>query len=477
MDSEVIVPDPDDLAEAVRSMLRAGRPAAARPLLSALARLKPNADGLALLESSLKEAEGRIPEALSVLDAALAAGPADAALLKRRAGLLHRRGDCRAAIDDAAAAVIAAPHDASAKALLGMLLMERGEVPGAHACLAEAVAAEPENGDFRLGFAEVAERSGEVLLAASVLEEGMERSPGRLDFREAAIRLALRRGDPEKAERLAEAARQAGLGNAAILRLLGQSVAAQGRAADARRWLGEALKLAPADESLRHIAAAAGAVPPAERAPAEFVKARFEPTAALFAETAIATRNRVPGLFRAAVLAYAQGRSGPVFDLGCGAGLVAVALSDLLPGPFVGADLSRRMLAAARGWGLYAELAESDLIDFLAAEQRCFPLILAADVLVWFGSLKPVFAIVQPRLARGGRFILSLETTNTEEAKERGWVLGPEGRYAHCVAAFESAAVAEGFRLIHVAPEILRIEKGAAVPGLIAVLGRRDDAE
>jgi len=476
MQIEATVPDADDLVKGAGSLLHAGRPAAARPLLAALARLKPDADGLALLESGLREAEGRIPDAISVLDAALAAQPANAALLKRRAGLRHRRGDCRAAIDDAAAAVIAAPRDASAKALLGMLLTEQGEVPNARACLAEACAAEPDNADFRLGFSEAAERNGEIRLAASLLEEGIARSPGNSDLREAAIRLALRDEDPAGAERLAEAARGAGLANATILRLLGQAAAAQGRARDSARWLGEALRLAPADESLRHMAAAAGAVPAAERAPREFVKAQFEPVANMFARSAIAAGNRVPGLIRKAVLAHAQGRGGPVLDLGCGSGLSAVALSDLAVEPFVGVDLSGRMLAAAREWGLYAELVEADLIDFLADERRCFPLILAAEVLPWFGSLKPALASAQPRLARGGRFILSLETTSAEEAHGRGWVLGPKGSYAHSIAAFESAAVEAGFRLVHLAPDILRFEKGAAIAGLIAVLGRSDDA-
>ena len=40
-------------------------------------------------------------------------------------------------------------------------------------------------------------------------------------------------------------------------------------------------------------------------------------------------------------------RLGPVLDLGCGTGLVAVVLSDLSVGPLVGVDVSSRMLAQA----------------------------------------------------------------------------------------------------------------------------------
>lgn len=476
MQSAATQPDPDELAEAARVMLRAGRPAAARPLLAALARLKPDADGLALLESGLSEAEGRIPEAISVLDAELARHPADAVLLKRRAGLKQGSGDALAAIDDAAAAVIAAPRDAAAKALLGMLLLARGDAAQARACLDEASRAEPENDDFRLGLAEATERCGEGRLAIALLEEGICRSPGRKDLREAAIRAALRSADPATAERLAIAARHAGLADAAILCLLAQAAAALGRAADRARWLAEALKLAPADQSLRHMAAAAGVVPAAERAPADFVRAESGRQAAMFVPTAIATQNRVPGLIRRAMVAHAAGGRGPVLDLGCGPGLAAVALSDLSLGPFVGVDLSGVMLAVARQWGLYAELIEADLIDFLTAEQRCFPLILAADAPPWFGSLTPVLTAVLPRLARGGRFVLSLDTARAEEVGERAWVLRPDGRYAHSAALFESSARAAGFRLINIDSETLRCADGAPVEGLIAVLGRSDDA-
>ncbi|MGH7121247.1 MAG: methyltransferase domain-containing protein [Acetobacteraceae bacterium] len=477
MQSSVAQPDPDELAQAAQTMLRAGRPAAARPLLAALSRLKPDAEGLALLECDLREAEGCIPGAIAVLDAELAGRPADAVLLKRRAGLRHRSGDGLASIDDAAAAVIAAPHDAAAKALLGVLLLTRGDAAAARACLSEASEAEPDNGDFRLGLAEAMERCGEARLAAALLEEGISLSPARTDLREATIRLALRRKDPQAAERLAIATREAGLANATILCLLAQAAAAQGRATDQTHWLAEALKLSPADESLRHLAAAAGIVPAAERAPADFVRREFERQAGTFVPTTIETGNRVPGLIRSAVLAHARGRRGPTLDLGCGTGLAAVALSDFSLEPFIGVDLSRAMLAAARGWGLYAELAQADLVDFLAAEQRCFALILAADVLPWFGSLAPVLAAVRSRLAPGGRFILSLDTAPAEDVGKRAWVLGPKGRYAHSVAGFESTARDAGFEIIATTPEILRSEDGAAIEGMITVAGLRGDAE
>lgn len=487
MPLEATLPDANDLARSARSLLSAGRPGAARPLIAALRRIAPERDGLVLLESELAEAEGRIPDAIAALGASpLGASPLGASLgaaelLKRRAGLLHQAGDAEAAIRDAADAVIAAPGDAAAKALLGMLLLESGDASAALACLAEASAADPDHAEFRLACAEAAMRTGDPARAALVLEEGIARAPGRADLREAAIRAALRRDDPAGAEQLGTAALAAGLAGTTIFRLLGEAAAAQGRVAEAAIWLAEALKLDPADVSLRHMAAAFGAMPPPERAPPEAVRARFEAAAPGFARAMIAAGDRVPGLMREAVVTRMQlppaGRAGPVLDLGCGSGMAAVALSDLALGPFIGLDLSPAMLAAAKEWGLYAELVEADLADFPGTEERRFPLILAADVLTWFGPLRPVFSAVGSRLAPGGRFILSLETIEDGPPDARGWKLRPDGSYAHAAAFCERSAREAGFRVLDLRAETLRLVSGAPVGGLIAVLGRSDDAD
>ncbi|MGH7049528.1 MAG: tetratricopeptide repeat protein [Acetobacteraceae bacterium] len=474
-------PDADDLARSARSLLSAGRPGAARPLIAALTHLQPARDGLAVLESELAEAEGRIPDAIAALGAAINARPGEPDCLKRRAGLLYQAGDAEGAIRDAADAVIAAPGDAAAKALLGMLLMEKGDWSAALACLAEALAAEPDNAEFRLGCAEAARRTGDAARAALLLGEGIARAPGRADLREAAIRAALSRGEAAEAEQLATSALAAGLASATIFRLLGEATAAQGRAAEAAIWLAEALKLDPADVSLRHMAAAFGALPPPERAPPEAIRARFEAAAEGFARAMIVAGDRVPGLMRAAVLAGMRlppdGRMGPVLDLGCGSGMVAVALSDLPLGPFVGLDLAPAMLSAAREWRLYEELVEADLAAFLAAEQRAFPLILAADVLTWFGPLQGVFSAVRRRLSPDGRFICSLETMPAEPSDGRGWKLRPDGSYAHRAAFCERSAREAGLRVLELTAETLRFENGVAVGGLIAVLARGDDGE
>ena len=103
-----------------------------------------------------------------------------------------------------------------------------------------------------------------------------------------------------------------------------------------------------------------------------------------------------------------------ILDLGCGTGLLAVAVADLLAGPIIGVDLSGGMLIEAARRTLYAELHRLDIEDFLARETRQFGLVMAGDVLPYFGDLGPVFRAVAGRLLPMGCFMLSLEALPAE---------------------------------------------------------------
>lgn len=145
---------------------------------------------------------------------------------------------------------------------------------------------------------------------------------------------------------------------------------------------------------------------------------------------------------------------------------MAVALSDLALGPITGVDLSSRMLAAAREKGLYARLEEAELTGFLDRETGSWELILAADVLCYFGRLDDALASIAARLAPGGHAVISLEELDTAEE----WRLGRLGRYAHSAAHVTTAAAAAGLRVARLQREALRLEMDVPVPGMIVTL-------
>jgi len=474
---------PEFLLQRVAALLDTGHASAAQALLGAARRLTPSSPRLAELSARLAMNQGRLEQARQELDAAIADAPEHAALRKLRAEVRRLLDDCPGAVADAAEAVVLDPADPVAKALLGVLLLDLQRPADAVACLREAVAAQPSNPGFRQGLSAALEAAGDPEAALSVLTDGISTAPGHVGLRNAAVLHCVRRRDFSGAVRLAEEARIAGAMDACLFGLKGHALSSLARYDEAAEAYSEALKLGPEDLYVRHLASASGAVPGADRAPADYLRAVFDGYAERFDAHLIALGYRVPGLLRAAALQHpvlaANSQCGPVLDLGCGTGLLAVALSDLPVPPLVGIDVSHEMLARAATKNLYTELQEADAVDFLRDDARHWQLILAADVLCYFGALDDLFAAVHARSLPGGWFIFSCEIVQQDHGGvvpgNGDWSLGRQGRYAHTDAYVTRTAIAAGFLVKRATPEVLRREADAPVHGLVVVLERPVD--
>ena len=464
-----------DLPARLREMIDRRQTGAARPLLNAVLRLLPPGEAIADMEARLLLLEGNAAAACAVLDTALARLPDSAVLRLSRAVARGHAGDTEGAMRDAADAVVLDPSQPRAKALLGAFLNGLGRHAEARACLAEAVAAVPDDGFNRRHLAAALSALGDETGAAAVLDEGLARVPEDVALRVAAILSRLRQDDFAGAEGLALAALRRGVADACVFGLLGHARSSLGRHDDAAWAYAEARKLAPEDPYVRHLAAAGGMAADAGRASADYVRTVFDGYAARFDSHLIALGYRVPGLIRAELARLPRlAAAGPVLDLGCGTGLLAVAAADQGVGPWVGVDLSPAMLAEARKHGLYAELREADIAHFLRADGRAFPLIVAGDAMPYFGDLAPLLRLVAARLAPGGRFVFSTEHLPADGDAPPAWRLGRLGRYAHGDAHVAAAAAAAGLVAVSVRAEPVRLEGGMPVPGLIVTLERPD---
>jgi predicted TPR repeat methyltransferase len=485
--------DPARLTGRVREMIQHGRVHAARPLLVALRKLAAPSAELDELAGMLLLREGRVADALAELDAAIGKAPEAVGLRICRAEARMQINDFAAAAADAAEAVTLSPRTAHANAMLGVILIEMNRPIEAIACLAEAVAADPQHPAYRQGLAEAQERSGDTVAAAQTLREGIRLAPGSVALRIAAIMQAMRQRDLEAAAAIADAARRDGIADACVFGLLGHALSSLGRQQEALDAYTDALKLAPEDPYVRHLVRAGGVLPDAERAPVEYLQAVFDGYAERFEKHLIGLGYRVPGVIRAALLEHlaldpAAGgqpaRIGPVLDLGCGTGFLGVVLADLPLGPLTGVDVSAGMLQKAAAKNLYATLHEADLEAFLAGAERDWAVMLAADVLVYFGALERVLSLTHAALRPHGLFVFSVEEMSGETgaaadggSADRGWRLDRQGRYSHTLDYVRHAAVAAGFCVRELRRETLRHEAGAPVPGLLAVLERvRHDA-
>jgi predicted TPR repeat methyltransferase len=458
-------------------MIQHGRVLAARPLLAALRKVTAPCAELDELTGLLLLREGRVADALAELDAAIDKIPDAAGLRLCRAEARMQINDFAAAAADAAEAVILSPRTSQAKALLGVILIEMGRPIDAIACLAEAVAADPRRPAYRQGLAQAQERAGDPAAAAITLQEGMRLAPGSDALRTAAIMQAMRRRDFAAAAAIAEAARRDGVADACVFGLLGHALSSLGRHEEALDAYADALKLAPEDPYVRHLVRAGGVLPGADRAPVEYLQAVFDGYAERFEAHLIGLGYRIPGLIRAALIEHLpldQMRIGPVLDLGCGTGFLGVALSDLPLGPLTGVDISAGMLKEAAAKNLYAALHEADLEVFLAGAERDWAVLLAADVLIYFGALETVFSLAHAALRPHGLFVFSSEELRQDAVTpaDRGWRLGRQGRYSHTLDYVGHAATEAGFRVRELRREAVRYEGGAAVPGLLAVVER-----
>ena len=155
-----------------------------------------------------------------------------------------------------------------------------------------------------------------------------------------------------------------------------------------------------------------------------------------------------------------------VVDLGCGTGLCGALLRSQAS-RLDGVDLSSSMLERAHRHEVYDELVCTELTAFLAERPSAYDVAVAADVLIYFGALEPVFAAVRAALRPGGWFVFSVEQSGGDEVH-----LQATRRFAHSAAYLERVAVQHGFVVQRLVSEVLRHEGRAEVPGLLAVLQR-----
>ncbi|CAN0130988.1 unnamed protein product, partial [Heterosigma akashiwo] len=190
-----------------------------------------------------------------------------------------------------------------------------------------------------------------------------------------------------------------------------------------------------------------------------------------------------------------------VLDAGCGTGLAGRYLRPLVEHIMIGVDASTKMLDIARqcttrqgcglntcepeggegcediGEPLYDDLLALDLEEMTLENtlhtQRMknsdtslagFDLIVAADVLVYFGSLSSVLKTFSKISTPGAGLIFSCERAEDSEAP-LGWRLLKSGRFSHTKKHALEAASEAGYELVLYEEMVPRMEKGQEVQG------------
>lgn len=225
----------------------------------------------------------------------------------------------------------------------------------------------------------------------------------------------------------------------------------------------------PGDHRLEHAKAAWSHQPAPARASDGYVRQVFDNFADNFDATLKRLDYRAPQALVEALHETCDMGEGKadILDAGCGTGLCGPLLRRLAK-RLVGVDLSAGMLAKAGELGIYDELHEAELGDYLQRQAGAFDVVLSADTLVYFGDLNPVIAAAAAALRPGGRLLFSLEHA-TDAEPDPAYRLNAHGRYSHTQAHVAEALNAAGLGLLCLRHEVFRKEAGQPVPGLLVV--------
>ena len=215
--------------------------------------------------------------------------------------------------------------------------------------------------------------------------------------------------------------------------------------------------------------AAAEALLSANRSPPGYVRHLFDQFAGDYDRKMLDELSyRAPLILRALadLVMSATPGSLDILDLGCGTGLAGLAFKKLAR-RLDGIDLSPRMIGLARARLIYDSLMVADLEEALGKPGPAYELILAADTLVYFGDLGPVFRAASGRLKQGGCFLFTVE-----KAAGGGYELGPKRRYRHAEPYLREEAARAGLEVVGLLECSPRDEANLPVEGLAIALRR-----
>jgi predicted TPR repeat methyltransferase len=384
------------------------------------------------LGTALREV-GRVDDALRSYRRALELKPGAAEIYNDLGVTLARAGQPGPAAEALRKAVALQPGYVKPLRNLGTLLLETGAFADAAQVLRQWVAIEPQSPKAHHDLGAALARLGNKDEAMEHLRRTTALAP---DYGPAYCNLALVLEDLKKIPEAVEALRQA------------QKLLPQSRIVE------------------YHLAALGGGESPAA-CPPDYLVELFDTYAERFDEHLVERLEyRGPQLLWEAVNEAGVKPPVDVIDLGCGTGLCGVLFRPVAR-TLVGVDLSPRMIDKSRHRGVYTELLREDLVPAVRSRPLAFDVALAADVFIYVGDLREVFAATAAALRPGGLFAFTIETVPEGE-----YVLRESRRYAQSTSYIKQLAQRHSFSLVSERQVVIRSGEGPPVEGAVITLRR-----
>ena len=478
-----------------------------QPPIVPLAQPKPgNAQSLS---KSLRDAvehhqAGRLDEAEGLYRAMLQVEPNHADALHLLGVVNHQLARNEQARELIHKAIMLNPQAAEYHNNLGEVCRAMHSLDEARHCFSKAISLRPDFAEPHRNLALVELEEGNPAQAISLLQASMERFPDYLGIYQALGDAYLSRQEFLKAMSAYEQGLSKDPANATLLCSKGIALKVAGRLddaiahykkaialnpavpelhhnlslilikthqySDAADCLERLIELRPADESSSHLVAAFRNVT-TDRAPASYVRELFDQYAEKFDRHLGALEYRTPQLLadmlRGVLMDGARLQN--ALDLGCGTGLFGAEIRDICT-RILGIDLAPRMIEKARARGVYDQLVEADILEYLSSAQSGqFDLISATDVFIYIGNLTPVFQQASRVLVPGGWLAFSIEVAPSEKTD---YFLDKTGRYQQKLDYIRRVLRELDFEERGFGPVVLRKESDRPVEGCICLFSK-----
>ena len=445
--------EPDYLNNLAVVLERSGRTAEAIPIAEHSLALRHAQPDSWIFLGNMKRAQADLPGAQTAFETARALDP-NAPLAWQGLGLIHQQQRRhRAALDCFITCIKLSGPTAPLLAILGQLFYQTGQFEKSRDAYAAAIDYDPANPVYRRMQREM------QFLCAAIADTPLEEALRIYAQNQPATPTADDKDIPQ------------------LLQSTFSLLSAFGHEDAARRIGALRLALCPTSATAAYLLQALNGATSLPRSPDAYLREYFDAFAARFDEHLVGTLGYdIPAQLAAALIPCLPARPRlHTLDAGCGTGLCGPTIRPF-SAKLTGVDLSPAMLDRARQRLLYDRLICSELTTYLCHRagkegggEGGFDLIIAADVLIYFGDLAALAAAFAQALRPGG--LCAFSTERPPLSAPSGHQLLPSGRFAHD-PAYILATFQSHFAPRHTSETTIRLEACRPVPGNIYIFQR-----
>ncbi len=198
-----------------------------------------------------------------------------------------------------------------------------------------------------------------------------------------------------------------------------------------------------------------------EKAPSNYVEELFDNYAENFENHLVKKLKYSTKRVRDIILKFSNKKTfKSVLDLGCGTGLVGLEIKKFSK-KLTGVDISKKMIDKASSKKIYDVLVCKELVSYLKENKLNHDLIIASDVLTYFGKCDEIFELIK----NNNHFKKTIFAFTTEHTEEQNYILDVSGRFKHSYEYIENLCSVFDFEIKYFEKNILRENKNEPVEG------------